>query len=73
MQKVENASIVLKFYNDYQANNMKENAIKRGLIVSDDAKESQLIFMHGTGDGSHIQMKAMCDVYLDVQSLQLLH
>jgi len=65
---VENSSIVLKFYNDYQANNMKENARQRGLIVSDDPNESQLIFMHGTGDGSHIQMKAMCDVYLDMHN-----
>lgn len=52
---------------------MKENARQRGLTVSDDAKESQLIFMHGTGDGSHIQMKAMCDVYLDVFYFNFFH
>jgi len=68
VKRAPESALVLKYYNEQQATNIRFEARKRGMNVSDNPNESQLIFMHGTGDGSHIAMKSMCDLYLDMHN-----
>ena len=67
LKSVNNSVLVLKFFNDDSSANLKREAANRGIAVSDDPQQSQLIFMPGAGAAEHIQKKAMCDVYLDVK------
>lgn len=64
-----NSTLVMKYYNEQSANNMRHNARQEGLIVSDDPEESQLLFMPGIGGNEHIHAKSICNLYLDVRNL----
>ncbi len=65
MKRANNSALVLKYYDEPTAQNIRKEAAKRGLIVDSNYNVSQLLFMHGAGM-EHIQRKAMCDLYLDV-------
>lgn len=65
VKRSPNSTLLLKFHNQDATNNLKIEAKRRGLIVSDDINESQVLFQHGIGGGEHIAVKSMCDLFLD--------
>jgi len=65
LKRTPNSTMVLKHFNDEATKNLKVEAKKRGVLVSDNIDETQIIFQYGIGGGEHIAVKAMCDLYLD--------
>jgi predicted O-linked N-acetylglucosamine transferase (SPINDLY family) len=65
VKKSPNSTMVLKHFNDEATANLKIEAKRRGMLVSDNIDESQLLFQHGIGGSEHITVKSMCDLYLD--------
>ena len=59
--------MLLKYYNEDAAANLRKEAEKRGFKVTQQPETSDLLFLPGSGAGEHIQRKAMCDLYLDVR------
>jgi predicted O-linked N-acetylglucosamine transferase (SPINDLY family) len=62
---VNDSALVLKYYTEDAATNIRKEAVRRGLSVHQD--NTDLYFLPGAGAGEHIQRKAMCDLYLDVR------
>jgi len=67
LKKVENSTMVIKHHNDDSVTNLREEARRAGLFIHETDLSSRMLFQRGSGT-DHIEIKSMCNLYLDVHN-----